>query len=119
MLFEFGDIFDAISGLDADVISIETSRSHGELISTFEENTYDKEIGLGVYDIHSPRVPSKEEIKENINRALQTIPANQFWINPDCGLKTRQETETIAALKLMVDAAIEVREAQFTAVQGN
>ena len=115
----FGDIFDAISGLDADVISIETSRSHGELISTFEENTYDKEIGLGVYDIHSPRVPSKEEIKENINRALQTIPANQFWINPDCGLKTRQETETIAALKLMVDAAIEVREAQFTAVQGN
>ncbi|CAM3966536.1 5-methyltetrahydropteroyltriglutamate--homocysteine S-methyltransferase [Lederbergia lenta] len=115
----FGDIFDAISGLDADVISIETSRSHGELISTFEDNTYDKEIGLGVYDIHSPRVPSKEEIKENINRALKTIPANQFWINPDCGLKTRQEAETIAALKLMVEAAIEVRNEQFAAVQDN
>ncbi|MBE1553916.1 5-methyltetrahydropteroyltriglutamate--homocysteine S-methyltransferase [Sporosarcina limicola] len=109
---DFKDIFDAISGLDADVISIETSRSHGDLISTFEANTYDKEIGLGVYDIHSPRVPSKEEIKGNIDRALKTIPANQFWINPDCGLKTRQEPETIAALQLMVEAAKEVREEQ-------
>jgi 5-methyltetrahydropteroyltriglutamate--homocysteine methyltransferase len=113
----FGDIFDAISGLDADVISIETSRSQGELISTFEENTYDKEIGLGVYDIHSPRVPSKKEVTENINRALKTIPANQFWINPDCGLKTRQEPETIAALKVMVEAAKEVRNAQLVTVQ--
>jgi 5-methyltetrahydropteroyltriglutamate--homocysteine methyltransferase len=113
----FGDIFDAISGLDADVISIETSRSQGELISTFEENTYDKEIGLGVYDIHSPRVPSKKEVTENINRALKTIPANQFWINPDCGLKTRQEPETIAALKVMVEAAKEVRNVQLVTVQ--
>lgn len=106
----FGDIFDAISALDADVISIETSRSHGELISSFEENVYDKEIGLGVYDIHSPRVPTKEEIIQNIDRALQTIPAGQFWINPDCGLKTRQEQETIEQLKVMVEAAKEVRE---------
>ncbi|MBS4210127.1 5-methyltetrahydropteroyltriglutamate--homocysteine S-methyltransferase [Bacillus sp. FJAT-50079] len=113
----FGDIFEAISALDADVISIETSRSHGELISTFEENIYDKEIGLGVYDIHSPRVPSKAEIKENINRALQTIPAKQFWVNPDCGLKTRKERETIAALKIMVEAAKEVREAQLASVK--
>ncbi|WP_428912216.1 5-methyltetrahydropteroyltriglutamate--homocysteine S-methyltransferase [Niallia sp. Krafla_26] len=108
----FGDIFHAISGLDADVISIETSRSHGELITTFEENTYDKEIGLGVYDIHSPRIPGKKEVTENIKRALKTIPANRFWINPDCGLKTRQEPETIAALKIMVEAAKEVRNAQ-------
>lgn len=108
----FGDIYDAINRLDADVISIETSRSHGELISTFEENTYDKEIGLGVYDIHSPRVPAKEELKENVHRALATIPAKQFWINPDCGLKTRKEEETVAALKVMVEVAKEIRAEQ-------
>ncbi len=79
--------------------------------------TYDKEIGLGVYDIHSPRVPSKEEMKQNINRALQTIKPSQFWINPDCGLKTRKEEETIAALKVMVEAAKEVRESQLAAIQ--
>ncbi|MFC4022285.1 5-methyltetrahydropteroyltriglutamate--homocysteine S-methyltransferase [Oceanobacillus longus] len=111
---EFKNIYDAIDGLDADVISIETSRSHGEIVSTFEENTYAKEIGLGVYDIHSPRVPDKEEIKQNINRALQTIPKEQFWINPDCGLKTRSEAETIGALKAMIQAAKEIREEQLT-----
>lgn len=109
---DFEDIFDCIDALDADVISIESSRSHGELISTFEENTYTKEIGLGVYDIHSPRIPSVEEIKQNINRALQTISPKQFWVNPDCGLKTRKEEETIAALKVMVKAAKEIREEQ-------
>ena len=114
---EFSGIIDSISTLDADVISIETSRSHGEIISAFENNTYDKEIGLGVYDIHSPRVPSKEEMKQNINRALQTIKPSQFWINPDCGLKTRKEEETIAALKVMVEAAKEVRESQLAAIQ--
>lgn len=107
---EFQEIFDTIDGLDADVISIETSRSHGEIISTFEKNTYKKEIGLGVYDIHSPRIPSKEEIKQNIHRALKIISPNQFWINPDCGLKTRNEAETIGALKAMIEAAVEVRE---------
>ncbi|MFS0647153.1 5-methyltetrahydropteroyltriglutamate--homocysteine S-methyltransferase [Siminovitchia sp. 179-K 8D1 HS] len=112
---DFEDIFDAISALDADVISIETSRSHGELISAFEKNTYNQEIGLGVYDIHSPRVPDIEEIKENVNRALKIIPFKQFWINPDCGLKTRQEPETIAALKNMVQAAKEIRQAQLAA----
>lgn len=105
----FEDIFDCIDDLDADVISIETSRSHGELVSTFETNTYTKEIGLGVYDIHSPRVPSIDELKQNINRALQTISPEQFWVNPDCGLKTRKEDETIAALKVMVQAAKEAR----------
>lgn len=114
---DFNDIFHTISALDADVISIETSRSHGELISTFEENTYDKEIGLGVYDIHSPRVPSKEEIKHHIKRALKTISPKQFWINPDCGLKTRKEAETIAALKVMVETAKEIRETKLTSIE--
>ena len=106
----FEDIFDCIDALDADVISIETSRSHGELVSTFEENTYTKEIGLGVYDIHSPRIPSVDELKQNIQRALQSIPSNQFWVNPDCGLKTRKEKETVNALQVMVEAAKEIRE---------
>lgn len=106
---EFGDIIDAIKALDADVISIETSRSHGELISAFEENTYDKEIGLGVYDIHSPRVPDRDEIKQLAERALKVLPKEHFWINPDCGLKTRDIPETIASLKLMVDVAKELR----------
>src|SRR5699024_7887769 len=108
----FEDIFEAIDALDADVISIETSRSHGELVSTFEENTYTKEIGLGVYDIHSPRIPAAEELKQNINRALQTISPKQFWVNPDCGLKTRREDETIEALKVMVEAAKDARKEQ-------
>src|SRR5690625_4906263 len=106
----FEDIFDCIDALDADVISIETSRSHGELVSTFEENTYTKEIGLGVYDIHSPRIPSVDELKQNIQRALQSIPSKQFWVNPDCGLKTRKEKETVNALQVMVEAAKEIRE---------
>jgi len=114
---EFSGIIKSISALDADVISIETSRSHGEIIAAFENNTYDKEIGLGVYDIHSPRVPSKEEMKQNINRALKTINPKQFWINPDCGLKTRKEEETIDALKIMVEAAKEVRESQLAVVK--
>ncbi|GAE94399.1 5-methyltetrahydropteroyltriglutamate-homocysteine methyltransferase [Gracilibacillus boraciitolerans JCM 21714] len=107
---EFGEIYEAIDGLDADVISIETSRSHGEMVETFEINDYKKDIGLGVYDIHSPRVPSIEELEANINRALETIDVEQFWINPDCGLKTRKEPETIAALKKMVEAAKLTRE---------
>ncbi|MFC6164741.1 5-methyltetrahydropteroyltriglutamate--homocysteine S-methyltransferase [Lactiplantibacillus dongliensis] len=100
----FADIIDTIKALDADVISIETSRSHGEIISAFEQTGYDQEIGLGVYDIHSPRVPSVAEIEANIQRALRVIDVHQFWINPDCGLKTRQKPETIAALTNMVAA---------------
>lgn len=106
---EFHDIIHSIRELDADVISIETSRSHGELISSFETNTYDKGIGLGVYDIHSPRVPDIEEMRQMIQRALKVLPASLFWINPDCGLKTRGIEETIASLKTMVQAAKEVR----------
>ncbi|WP_018752088.1 5-methyltetrahydropteroyltriglutamate--homocysteine S-methyltransferase [Paenibacillus sanguinis] len=101
---EFHDIIDSIDALDADVISIETSRSHGELIGSFEENTYDKGIGLGVYDIHSPRVPSIEEMSVMIDRALNVLSPDQFWINPDCGLKTRKYEETVAALRVMVEA---------------
>lgn len=106
----FEDIIDAIHALDADVISIETSRSHGELLSAFEENTYDKGIGLGVYDIHSPRVPSLEELTKNVERALQVLDPKLFWINPDCGLKTRGLEETVAALEVMVKAAKHERE---------
>lgn len=109
----FADIIDTIKALDADVISIETSRSHGEIISAFEQTGYDQEIGLGVYDIHSPRVPSVAEIEANIQRALRVIDARQFWINPDCGLKTRQESETLAALKNMI-AARNAIQAQLT-----
>ncbi|EUJ43477.1 5-methyltetrahydropteroyltriglutamate--homocysteine S-methyltransferase [Listeria riparia] len=107
---EFEDIIDTISALDADVISIETSRSHGEIIETFEKVGYDKEIGLGVYDIHSPRVPTTGEIQENIHRALKVIDVRQFWVNPDCGLKTRKEKETVEALRDMVNATKEIRE---------
>ena len=107
---DFKNIIDAITALDADVISIETSRSHGELIHAFEEHTYDKGIGLGVYDIHSPRVPKLEELTRNINRAIQVLNPKLFWINPDCGLKTRGMEETIAALKVMVEAAKQTRE---------
>jgi 5-methyltetrahydropteroyltriglutamate--homocysteine methyltransferase len=107
---DFEDIIEAIKALDADVISIETSRSHGELIQAFEKNTYDNSIGLGVYDIHSPRVPEFEELTRNIDRALQVLDPKLFWINPDCGLKTRGIDETIASLKVMVEAAKLARE---------
>jgi len=107
---EFHDFIDVISELDADVISIETSRSHGELVSVFETSSYDKGIGLGVYDIHSPRVPQVEEIQEMVKRGLQVLPPAQFWINPDCGLKTRSIEETVQSLKNMVAATLRIRE---------
>lgn len=106
---EFHDIIDSIRALDADVISIETSRSHGELVHSFEEHTYDLGIGLGVYDIHSPRVPSVEEMTSMIDRALQVLDPELFWINPDCGLKTRGVEETVQSLKNMVLAAGQYR----------
>lgn len=107
---DFHDMIAAIREMDADVISIETSRSHGELIHSFEEQTYDLGIGLGVYDIHSPRVPAAEEMVQLIERALQVLDSRLFWINPDCGLKTRGEEETIAALQQMIQATSIVRE---------
>ncbi|TDL83056.1 5-methyltetrahydropteroyltriglutamate--homocysteine S-methyltransferase [Peribacillus frigoritolerans] len=106
----FEDIIEAIDALDADVISIETSRSHGELIHSFEKYSYEKGIGLGVYDIHSPRIPTKDELVLNIERALQVLDPELFWVNPDCGLKTRGVSETVEALKVMVAAAKSCRE---------
>ncbi|MBJ7540127.1 5-methyltetrahydropteroyltriglutamate--homocysteine S-methyltransferase [Streptococcus sp. SL1232] len=106
---KFNEIIDSIRALDADVISIETSRSHGDVIESFETAVYPLGIGLGVYDIHSPRVPTKEEVIENIERPLRQLSLEQFWVNPDCGLKTRREPETIASLKVLVEATKEVR----------
>ena len=106
---KFNEIIDSIRALDADVISIETSRSHGDVIESFETAVYPLGIGLGVYDIHSPRVPTKEEVIANIERPLRQLSLEQFWVNPDCGLKTRREPETVAALEVLVAAAKEVR----------
>ena len=102
---EFGDILPSIAALDADVITIETSRSHMELLDTFGEFRYPNEIGPGVYDIHSPRIPSVGDIEALLRRAAEVIPASRLWVNPDCGLKTRRWEETRLALRNMVDAA--------------
>lgn len=112
---QFGQIIHAIYDLDADVISIETSRSHGDLIQDFEDITYDLGIGLGVYDIHSPRIPTESEITEAINRALQEIDRSLFWVNPDCGLKTRKEDEVKEALSVLVNSVDKLRKSTNTA----
>nr|WP_232796257.1 5-methyltetrahydropteroyltriglutamate--homocysteine S-methyltransferase [Staphylococcus canis] len=114
---QFGQIIHAIHDLDADVISIETSRSHGDLIKDFEDIDYDLGIGLGVYDIHSPRIPTEDEITTAIERALQQIDRSLFWVNPDCGLKTRKEDEVKAALKVLVDSAQKLRQNQTKSTQ--
>ncbi|EGQ3980263.1 5-methyltetrahydropteroyltriglutamate--homocysteine S-methyltransferase [Staphylococcus pseudintermedius] len=107
---QFGQIIHAIHDLDADVISIETSRSHGDLIKDFEDIDYDLGIGLGVYDIHSPRIPTEEEITTAIERGLQQSDRSLFWVNPDCGLKTRKEDEVKAALTVLVNSARKLRQ---------
>ncbi|MDQ1857100.1 5-methyltetrahydropteroyltriglutamate--homocysteine S-methyltransferase [Chryseobacterium sp. WLY505] len=104
---EFNDIIENIADMDADVITIECSRSQMELLNAFADFKYPNEIGPGVYDIHSPRVPSKEEMIELLRKAQNVIPANQLWVNPDCGLKTRHWEETEKALIAMVAAAKE------------
>lgn len=101
---DFSDMVDTIRKMDADVISLETARSGGDMIGTLEKQSYELGIGLGVYDIHSPRVPAVEEIDRIIEQALRVLPVETFWINPDCGLKTRREPETVAALRNMVEA---------------
>jgi 5-methyltetrahydropteroyltriglutamate--homocysteine methyltransferase len=106
---EFGDILPEIAAMDADVITIETSRSDMELLRAFGSFRYPNEIGPGVYDIHSPRVPSVEEIGALLEKALEVIPAERLWVNPDCGLKTRDWPETMAALANMVEAARRLR----------
>ena len=107
---EFNDIMDAITALDADVITIETSRSDMELLEAFESFEYPNEIGPGVYDIHSPNVPSVEWIEALLRKAAQRIPAERLWVNPDCGLKTRGWAETRQSLENMVQAARQLRE---------
>ncbi|MDD5156908.1 5-methyltetrahydropteroyltriglutamate--homocysteine S-methyltransferase [Sulfurimonas sp.] len=107
---EFNDIIDTIENMDADVISIETSRSGNELLKIFKNAAYKNEVGPGVYDIHSPRVPTVEEIVDQIERLLEVLPKEQLWINPDCGLKTRKWEEVKPSLKNMVEAVKIVRE---------
>ncbi|KAH0366327.1 cobalamin-independent methionine synthase, partial [Aureobasidium melanogenum] len=102
---EFQDFFHAIAALDADVLSIENSKSDAKLLKVFIDEAYPRHIGPGVYDIHSPRVPSEQEIKDRIDEMLQYLKPEQLWINPDCGLKTRQWKETKEALVNMVNAA--------------
>lgn len=106
---EFNDIMDSIAALDADVITIETSRSDMELLESFEEFAYPNEIGPGVYDIHSPNVPDVEWMEALLRKAAQRIPVERLWVNPDCGLKTRGWTETRLALANMVQAAQKLR----------
>jgi 5-methyltetrahydropteroyltriglutamate--homocysteine methyltransferase len=106
---EFNDIIKTIEAMDADVISIETARSGNELLKIFAQVGYHQEVGLGIYDIHSPRVPSVEEMTAQIKELLKVLPANQLWINPDCGLKTRKWEEVKPSLKNMVEAVKIVR----------
>jgi 5-methyltetrahydropteroyltriglutamate--homocysteine methyltransferase len=106
---EFNDIIDAIAAMDADVISIETSRSKMELLEAFRSYKYPNDIGPGVYDIHSPRVPEPVEMKNLILLARNRLSDSQLWINPDCGLKTRRWEEVRLALVNMVTAARELR----------
>lgn len=107
---EFNDIIEHIAAMDADVITIETSRSQMELLDAFAEFKYPNEIGPGVYDIHSPRIPSRQEMMALMQKANAVVPAEQLWVNPDCGLKTRGWDETKAALIEMVSAAKQLRE---------
>lgn len=107
---EFNDIIEAVAALDADVISIETSRSRMELLDAFARYRYPNGIGPGVYDIHSPRVPDQAEMRELLDKALDVLEPTQLWVNPDCGLKTRGWPEVRAALQAMVSAARGLRE---------
>lgn len=106
---EFDDILPSIAALDADVISMETARSRMELLEAFRAHGYQNEIGPGVYDIHSPRVPDTSEMQELLELACQVLKPEQIWVNPDCGLKTRGWTETVAALGNMCRAAAQLR----------
>jgi len=107
---EFNDIIAAIDALDADVISIENSRSQGELLRAFQDYRYPRQIGPGVYDVHSARVPSVEEIESLLLRAAEILDPRQLWVNPDCGLKTRRPEEVWPSLTNMVEAARRMRE---------
>ncbi|MDX2322749.1 5-methyltetrahydropteroyltriglutamate--homocysteine S-methyltransferase [Campylobacter hepaticus] len=107
---EFNDILKEIDAMDADVISFEASRSNLNLLDTLKASKFQTEVGPGVYDIHSPRVPSVEELNSTIEKILEKLPKEQIWINPDCGLKTRSYEEVVAALKNLVIATQKIRE---------
>ena len=106
---EFADIIEDIDNMDADVITFEASRSDLTILDVLKEKNFRTEVGPGVYDIHSPRIPAKEEIKAALNKMLDRIPAEKLWVNPDCGLKTRGNEETIPSLENLVAAAKEIR----------
>ncbi|CAM3787208.1 5-methyltetrahydropteroyltriglutamate--homocysteine methyltransferase [Vibrio aerogenes CECT 7868] len=107
---EFNEIIESVAALDADVITIETSRSNMALLDAFEKFNYPNEIGPGVYDIHSPNIPTEAWIVDLLKKAAEAIPAERLWVNPDCGLKTREWAETEASLKNMVSAAKTLRQ---------
>jgi len=107
---EFNEILPAIASMDADVISIEASRSNFEILDGLSENSYPNDVGPGVYDIHSPNVPSVEQIVHFLRKALKFIPKERLWVNPDCGLKTRNWDETVSSLRNMVEAAKRLRQ---------
>lgn len=115
---EFNDIIAAIADLDADVITIETSRSDGELLQAFENFNYPNDIGPGVYDIHSPNIPDVQTMVNLLKRAAREIPVERLWVNPDCGLKTRRWPETEAALLRMVEAAKILRDEYASSAKG-
>ncbi len=106
---DFTDIIKTIEAMDADVITIETARSGNKLLNIFKTAGYRNQIGPGVYDIHSPRIPSVEEFKEQINSRLEVLPSEKLWVNPDCGLKTRKWEEVKPALCNMAEAARQIR----------
>ena len=107
---EFNDIISAIDDMDADVISFEASRSNLEILDELKEKNFKTEVGPGVYDIHSPRIPTVEEIEQALHRILGKVKKEKVWVNPDCGLKTRGEKETKASLKNLTQAAQNIRE---------
>ena len=107
---EFTDIIPAIDDMDADVITFEASRSDLQILDALRENHFETEVGPGVYDIHSPRVPSVEEMVRALELMLTKISPEKLWVNPDCGLKTRGVPETDASLRNMVAAAKEIRQ---------
>ena len=106
---EFNDILPAIASMDADVITIETSRSDMDLLTAFGDFKYPNDIGPGVYDIHSPRVPTTEEVEHLLRKAMDVVPVERLWVNPDCGLKTRGWPETIQQLEVMMDVTQKLR----------
>ena len=106
---EFGDILTSIGAMDADVISVEDARSDGATLASIGDFPYPVQLGLGVYDIHSPNIPTVEFLEKKLRTTLKHLPAAQVWINPDCGLKTRSYAEVVPALRNMVTAARNIR----------